>query len=134
VNIPTKKYIYEFNWDIDIPSDYELIYQFHDKHDFQGKGKRYSIFAAEKIEASSLITLQENTKKFQIYNGISNDLNDNEIEIFVQAITSSLDIPKNREPKFEENYLWQKLIRYGGTLVILYFPDINQVFFIEKLV
>ncbi|HBY71345.1 MAG TPA: hypothetical protein DEG06_03790, partial [Lachnospiraceae bacterium] len=35
-SIPTQKYIYEINWDIDIPSDYKPIYQSQDKHDFQG--------------------------------------------------------------------------------------------------
>ncbi len=138
-SIPTQKYIYEINWDIDIPSDYKPIYQSQDKHDFQGKGNRYTIFTTNEIDNSNLITLQKNAKNIQVYNGSSNDPNSNnsgntEIETFVQSVISGLNIPKSQEPVFTQYYLWQKFVRYGKTLVVLYFPDRNQVFFIESLI
>lgn len=134
VSIPTQKYIYESNWDIDIPSNYKSIYQSQDKHDFQGKGNRYTIFTTNEIDNSNLITLQKSSKNIQVCNGNSTDLNHNEIEAFVRAVTSALNIPEYREPKFTHYYLWQKFIQYGKTLVVLYFPDRDQVFFIESLI
>jgi hypothetical protein len=91
------------------------------------------------MDISNLITLQKNTKNIQVYNGSSNDPNSNnsdntEIETFVQSVISGLNIPKSQEPVFTQYYLWQKFVRYGKTLVVLYFPDRNQVFFIESLI
>jgi len=133
-SIPTQEYIYESNWDIDIPSDYKLIYNSQDKHDFQGKGYRYTIFTVKEIDNSALITLPKNTNKIQIYNGNSSDSINNDIEEFVQTVASYVNISKGNEPEFEEYYLWQKLIKYGDTLVVIYFPNSNKVFFVEKLV
>lgn len=138
-SVPAPKSIYETNWDIVIPSDYQSIYQSKDKHDSQGKGNRYTIFSTEEIASTNLIPLQKSTKNIHVFNGTSNDSNsnrsgNNEIETFVQTVTSGLNIPKNCEPEFSKYYLWQKFIRYGKTLVVLYFPDSNKVYFIEQLI
>ncbi|MDD3172475.1 MAG: hypothetical protein PHF63_02190 [Herbinix sp.] len=129
----TKERIYDKNWDIHIPSDFKIIYHNQDQHDFQGDGRRYTIFVTKETSFLPIIYSQKNAKEIQTIDGCSSDGRNYDIEEFVQAITTDLKIPENYIPKFEEYYVWQKFVNYGNTLVVFYFPGNNKVYFIEKL-
>lgn len=125
--------IYELNWDIQIASGLKKIYHNQDKHDFQGKGKRYTLFATNEVHPLPLITLKNNSKDVQTFDGNSNNGRNYDMEEFIQIIATDLSVPENNIPKFDQYYGWQKFVKNGNILTVLYFPEENLVYFIEKL-
>jgi hypothetical protein len=127
---------FEVNWNINIPSDFEMIYNKNNQHGFEADGSRYSIYIIKDTSTFSLplISLKNNKKKIQTIEGSSSDDISDDIEEFAKTITSDLNISENYKPKFDEYYNWQKFVKFGGTLIIVYFPNVNKVFFIEKLI
>jgi hypothetical protein len=126
--------IYESYWDINIPPDFKQIYHNQDQHDFQGKGIRYTLFVTKETSTLPLINFSKNTKEIQTIDGSSSDGRNYDIEEFVQTVASDLNIPENDKPNFDEYYIWQKFAKYGNTLIVLYFPNANKVYFVEKLI
>lgn len=125
--------IYELNWDIKMPSDLKKLYHIQDKHDFQGKGNRYTLFVTDEIHTLPLITLENASKELQSFDGSSKDGRNYDIEELLQTITTELKVPDNKMPRFDEYYEWQKFVRHGNILIVLYLPDDNSVYFVEKL-
>lgn len=123
--------IYELNWDINIPSNLKIVYHTQDKHDFQGKGKRYTLFETNEIYQLPLITLKDDPKKLQTYYGSSNS--DYNIEEFIQTIMTDLNVPEHNMPDFDRYYVWQKFVLRKNALVVLYFPNDYKIYFIEEL-
>lgn len=122
----TRESIYETNWDINIPTDFERIYN--------GQGKRYTIFVTNELSLSTMMNSEKRENKIQTYDGNLLDGRDNDIEEFVQAIATDLKIPEIHKAQFDEYYEWRKLVKYGNdTLIILYFPRANKVYFVEEL-
>lgn len=107
---------FEVNWNINIPSDVEMIYNKNNQHGFEGDGSRYSIYIIKDTSTLSLplISLKNNKKKIQTIDGSSSDDISYDIEEFVKTITSDLNIPENYKPKFDEYYNWQKFVKFGG--------------------
>lgn len=129
----SQKSIYEVNWNIQIPSNIKQLYHNQDKHDFQGKGLRYTIFLIKEDSTFPLISIKKNTKNI-IIEGSSGNGRDYNIEEFVHTIALELEISEKNKPIFDENYYWQKFLRYGNTLIVVYFPNINKAYFVEKLI
>ncbi len=125
--------IYEINWDINIPSDFNVIYHYKDKHGFQGDGKRYTIFKTEKIYKSPLITLKKDSGEMVTYDGNSDNVRNYAMEEFILTITTDLNIPENNIPQFDRYYIWQKFVQRGNTLIVLYLPSEHRIYFIEEL-
>lgn len=128
----SQKNIYETNWNIRVPSDLKMLYHNQDKHDFQGKGIRYTVFATNNPHSLPLVSFI--TKEIQSYDGNSNIESDYEIEEFIQTLVTDLKIPESNLPKFDEYYLWQELEKPGGKLIILYFPYTSRMYFVEDLI
>lgn len=130
----SQKNIYETNWDIRIPSELKTLYHKQDQHDFQGKGIRYTVFATNEPHSLPLVTFINTTKEIQSFDGNSNTERDYEIEALIQTIVTDLKISESNLPKFDVNYIWQKLVKPGGKLIILYFPYTDRIYFIEDLI
>jgi hypothetical protein len=125
--------IYELNWDIQIPSNLKKIYHNQDKHDFQGKGKRYTLLITNEVHPLPLVALKNNAKEVQTFEGNSNKGRNYDIEKFIQTIAIDLSVPENKTPKFNQYYGWQKFVKNGNILTVLYFPEDNIVYFVETL-
>jgi hypothetical protein len=125
--------IYALNWDIQIPSNLKKIYHNQDQHDFQGKGKRYTLLITNETHSLPLIALKNNSMEVQTFEGNSNNGRNYDMEEFIQAIATDLSVPENIIPKFDQYYGWQKFVKNGNILAVLYFPEENLVYFIEKL-
>ncbi len=126
--------IYELNWEIDIPSDFKEMYHVSDKRGFRGDGIRYTIFEVKNMEQSSILSSTKGTREIEILSGDSKNVRNNELEQFVNTIVMELGIPENKRPQFHRYYIWQEFVKYNDTLVIIYFPEINLVYFAEKLI
>jgi hypothetical protein len=125
--------IYELNWDIEVPSNIKAIYHNQDEHDFQGKGKRYTLLETNEIYKLPLVTVKDASKGLQTYDGSSSQGRNYEIEEFVQSITTDLKVPENKSPKFDRYYVWQKFVIRENVLIVLYYPNDFKIYFIEKL-
>lgn len=123
--------IYELNWGINIPSNLKIVYHNQDKHDFQGKGKRYTLFETNEIYKLPLITSKDDSKEVQGYYGSSKS--DYNIEEFIQTITTDLNVPESNMPKFDRYHVWQKFVLRENALIVLYFPNDYKIYFIEEL-
>lgn len=129
----SQEHIYEANWDIHIPSDLTMIYHNQDKHDFQGKGNRYTVFETKEIYRLRLINMKNSSKEIQSYYGSSNNGTNEDVVELIQTITSDLNVAKNYLPYYDRYYVWQKFTTRGNTLIVLYFPRDYKIYFIEKL-
>lgn len=125
---------FEEYWNINIPTGFEVIYKKNNQHGFEADGSRYSIYKIKDTSTLSLplISLKNNNKKIYTIDGDSSDDLSEEIEEIVKTTTLELNIPERFKPKFDEYYNWQKFVKFGGTLVVVYIPNENKVFFIEK--
>jgi hypothetical protein len=121
------------SWGITITSDFMMIFQRQDQHDFQGKGSRYVIFEAKENSLLPNIEIVNNKKNIQISSGTSDEGRNHEVEEFVYTVAADLKISENNKPKFEFYYVWRKLIKYNNELIVLYFPYDNKIYFVEKL-
>lgn len=121
------------SWGITITSDFMMIFQRQDQHDFQGKGSRYVIFEAKETSLLPNIEIVNNKKNIQISSGTSDEGRNHEVEEFVYTVAADLKISENNKPKFEFYYVWRKLIKYNNELIVLYFPYDNKIYFVEKL-
>ena len=129
----THKSIYELNWDINIPSDLKMIYHDQDKHDFQGKGKRYTILESHGSYEGPLIISKGSKKELQSYSGSSKDETKHDVEEFINTIATDLNVPENKLPEFDRYYVWQKFVMRENVLIVLYYPNDYKIYFIEKL-
>ena len=130
------KSIYEINWKIDLPSDYKVIYQMQDDHGFRGDGNRYTILQLTEDNSFPLrYEKYEETDDMQEAEENSTDGNYSEIESFVDEIIAKLNIPQEYRPVYLNRYSWQKFVKHkSDILVILYFPELKRMYFIEKLI
>ncbi|MDF2942591.1 MAG: hypothetical protein K0S01_1449 [Herbinix sp.] len=131
----TSESIYEEHWNIVLPSDFKQIYHNQDKHDFQGKGRCYTIYETTEMNILPMMSSEKKaaTELLSII-GNSKDSKKKDMEEFVQAIATDLRIPEIHKPQFDDFYLWQKLVKYGdNTLSILYFPNVHKIYFVEEL-
>lgn len=125
--------IYELTWQIDIPANFKEIYHYTDKHGFHGDGLRYTVFKAKEMNSTALINYKNEAKEIKRRIGNSKDTKDRNIERFVQNIISKLGVPEMNQPPFNRFFIFQEFIKRNDRLVILYFPEINQIHFAEEL-
>lgn len=123
--------IYEENWDINLPSDFKKIIHYQDQHDFQGDGRRYTVY--ETKETSFLPINPKNSEEIQTIAGDSKNGRNDDIEEFVKTIAADLKINEIYKPKFNYYYVWQKLVKYDDALIVIYFPNSNKVYFVEEI-
>ena len=127
------KEIYEIIWKVDMPSDYKVIYHMQDDRGFQGDGNRYTIL--QLTGDNSFPLKYEEAENMQEIEGDSTNGNDSEIKSFVNEIITKLNVPKEYQPVYLGRYSWQKLVKHeSDILVILYFPDVKWIYFIERLI
>ena len=128
------KKIYEINWKIQISSNVEQIYHKQNKHNFQRKGLRYTIYFVNNVNTLPLINIRQNTKGILVSEGNSGEGRDYDIEGFVYRIALELSIKEANKPIFDDKYYWQKFFRNGKTLVVVYFPNISKAYFAEEFI
>lgn len=130
-----RKRTYEINWEINLPFYLKDIYSINGPRGFQGDGVRYSIY--ESNESDSIIEFMntiENSNKIHIQVGNANTERNDFIEKFVHRVIEEIDIPKTYQPSFEYHYMWKYVTKYNGdSLVILYYPNTNRLYFIEEI-
>ncbi|MDF2905846.1 MAG: hypothetical protein K0R34_1167 [Herbinix sp.] len=131
-SFPSSGWIYEMNWNINIPKDFKLIYQKLDKHDFQGKGIRYTLFETKETVSFPLI-IMANHQEIRTKNGNSQSNGNNIIEDSFQQITTDLSISVGYCPKLDSYYEWQQFVKNGSSLVVIYELGTGRIFFAERL-
>lgn len=131
----TVKQIYSINWNIEIPSDFIEIYNNKGPRGFQGDGLRYTIFETRYNDILSVMNFDNSSKEMQIQVGNSNDGRNKDIEEFVFKIAEKIGVSQIYHPSFDHRYIWKKLSKQDmDTLIILYFPDSNRIYFVEELI
>ena len=125
--------IYELTWQIHIPAEFKEIVHYTDEHGFHGDGLRYTVFEAKEMNSVAPIRYDNKVEEIKRHSGNSEDVKDENIEGFVQDIIAELDVPEISKPSFDRLYIFQEFIKHNDRLVILYFPEINQIYFAEEL-
>ena len=107
-----------------------------DDHGFRGDGNRYTILQLTEDNSFPLrYEKYEETDDMQEAEENSTDGNYSEIESFVDEIIAKLNIPQEYRPVYLNRYSWQKFVKHkSDILVILYFPELKRMYFIEKLI
>jgi hypothetical protein len=131
-NIPSSGGIYEMNWNINIPKDFKLIYQKLDKHDFQGKGIRYTLFETKETVSFPLIVMANHPEIRTKYgNSQSSDIKT--IENSFQQIIIDLNTSVGYFPELDSYYEWQQFVKNDSSLIVIYDPGRGRIFFAERL-
>lgn len=130
----TRERIYKANWEINIPAFIKEIDHYTSPHGFHGDGTCYTIFTVEQNLPPLIINSTSKPGEIETRNGIFQDDGSKDIEQFVQKIAVDLAVPESHMPPFNHFYYWRELVKHGNcTLVILYFPGTNRVYFAEEL-
>ncbi len=114
----SEKKMYEVTWDISLPDHMELLYDEHTPRGFHGDGIRHTIYKVESEKLSLEFIVGNNP----------------EVKSFCIMICDDLETEDEYLPDFEGKYGWIKYEKQSNMLIMVYFPNLQQLHFFQKLI
>lgn len=116
----SEKRMYEVTWDISLPDHMELLYDEHTPRGFHGDGIRHTIYSVGQEEINLRFIVGDNP----------------EVKSFCITICDDLETEDEYLPDFEERFAWIKYEKQSQSdmLIMVYFPDLQQLHFFQKLI
>lgn len=114
----SEKKMYETTWNISLPDQMELLYDDHTSRGFHGDGIRHTIYKVEREKIDLNFIVGDNP----------------EVKSFCITICDNLETEEEYVPDFEGKYGWIKYEKKSNMLIMVYFPDLQQLHFFQKLI
>lgn len=109
------------NWSIKLPNSYKEIYSIDSGPSFHGDGERYNIFDYKNQEEVISPLQWEKSKNVMV-------------ESPVKRVISSLNVPKEYMPNFQEPYMYYSIKKKDSSIIyLIFFPDIKRLYIAEVL-
>lgn len=111
--------IIDVNWHIKLPDSYKEIYSIESETSFHGDGERYHIF--------------QYTKESDINQSVNWKNNKDEyIQIEIDKVLSSLNVPKENIPNFQNNYKYYTIGKDDNSKIYLIFTTESKKLYVVE--
>jgi hypothetical protein len=122
----TTEKVFELDWGLDIPDDFNEVYRISHVGVW-GDGPRFTVYKEDEGKVWAQSQHFQYAKSLQI---------EAEASRVLVELNAGINIEKDMVPFFDKDYLWS--FRYAedheSELIIIYFPDERQYYFIEMFV